>query len=213
MRELSAEQFQKMLLAAARAVIDGEPRLTEIDTVIGDGDHGVGMKRGFTAVERLLTARRYDSFQELARAVSLELIRTMGGASGVIFGTMFFGGIAALPDGPAAGTEQLAAYFLQGEAAVEKRGRSHPGQKTMLDALYPACAAFQKAAEEGEDVSACFRRGWQGAEDGMERSKALRARVGRSKNFREETIGLPDPGAVSVSLIWRAFRDTLENQE
>ena len=88
MDRLKADVFQQMFLRSARLIIEKEPYLTEIDSVIGDGDHGEGMKRGCEALVKLLEANQYDYVDDLCYAVSIELIRTMGGASGIIFGTM-----------------------------------------------------------------------------------------------------------------------------
>lgn len=208
MRTVDVSVMQEMFISAAEHIIEKEPYLTEIDSVIGDGDHGTGMKRGFSAVKRMLEERTYSSVKELAQAVSIELIRSMGGASGVIFGTMFFGGISMLPEGQAADICEIASYFNEGEKAIEKRGKSAPGQKTMLDALYPAVCAMK--AYEGDDAAEFFEVAWQAAVKGAEESRNLVSRRGRSSNFGDECIGLPDPGAVSVSCIFEAFYNTVK---
>lgn len=210
MRTIDVSLMQQCFLAAAQYIIDKEPYLTEIDSVIGDGDHGTGMKRGFSAVKKLLTSVEYKSMTQLAKAVSIELIRSMGGASGVIFGTMFFGGISNLPDAESADISQIAAYFKEGEKAIEKRGKSSPGQKTMLDALYPAVCAMD--AYEGDDVTEFFRQAWSAAAGGAEESRNLISRKGRSSNFGDECIGLPDPGAMSTSFIFEAMYNTVKNE-
>lgn len=209
MEGLSAGLMQEMLLQAGRLIVEQEPYLTEIDSMIGDGDHGIGMKRGFSAVIRLLERHQYGDIYMLCSDVSKELIKTMGGASGVIFGTMFLGGLEELPHGPAADAGCMARYFMEGERAIERRGKAKPGQKTMLDALYPACDALARAAERGESLEECFRCAWEGARCGVKASEALQSGIGRSRNFHEKTIGLPDPGAVSTELIWRAFYETI----
>lgn len=210
MKELSVEMFQRMLSNAAQCVIQNEPYLTDIDSVIGDGDHGTGMKRGCEAVFRLLTNKRYKYMDDLCYEVSIEFIRSMGGASGVIFGTMFLGGISCLPHEGKAVPGQISSYFMGGEQAIERRGKGKPGQKTMLDALYPACTAMKKAAEDSKDIVFLFQEAYKGALEGVEKSKTLKSQKGRSKNFGEKTIGLPDPGAVSTSLLFKAFYETIK---
>lgn len=206
MDRLKADVFQQMFLRSARLIIEKEPYLTEIDSVIGDGDHGEGMKRGCEALIKLLEANQYDYVDDLCYAVSIELIRTMGGASGIIFGTMFFGGIDCLGHQKDVTASQLADYFCDGEQEIERRGKSKPGQKTMLDALYPACMEMKKAASETENIKEVLTRGYKAAIQGVEDSKNLRSRIGRSKNFKEKTLGLPDPGAVSVSFWFEGFQ-------
>lgn len=207
MGQVRVEKLQEMFVGAARLIIAKEPYLTEIDSVIGDGDHGIGMKRGFSAVTELLAEKEFQNVDELCQAVSMELIKSMGGASGVIFGTMFFGGISRLPHSRTVSTEELADYFYDGEQAIERRGRSKPGQKTMLDALYPAVCAMQEKA--GAEAAEMFAAAYQAAVNGVEESRKILPKVGRSKNFREEAIGLPDPGAVSTSYLFQAFAETL----
>lgn len=212
MDRLKADVFQQMFLRSARLIIEKEPYLTEIDSVIGDGDHGEGMKRGCEALIKLLEANQYDYVDDLCYAVSIELIRTMGGASGIIFGTMFFGGIDCLGHQKDVTASQLADYFCDGEQEIERRGKSKPGQKTMLDALYPACMEMKKAASETENIKEVLTRGYKAAIQGVEDSKNLRSRIGRSKNFKEKTLGLPDPGAVSVSFWFEGFQSMINEQ-
>lgn len=208
MDKLDVRQLKQLLQKVARLIIESEPYLTEIDTVIGDGDHGTGMKRGFTAVQKMLSESEFQTIDALVRAVGMELIKTMGGASGVIFGTMFIGGLSQVAGKESATVADLARYFDAGEQAIEKRGKAKAGDKTMLDALIPAAAALKAAAElEGASVERAFADAYDAALGGVEASKAMISRTGRSKNFREATIGLPDPGAVSVSLIFQALRD------
>lgn len=212
MDRLKADVFQQMFLRSARLIIEKEPYLTEIDSVIGDGDHGEGMKRGCEALIKLLEANQYDYVDDLCYAVSIELIRTMGGASGIIFGTMFFGGIDCLGHQKDVTASQLADYFCDGEQEIERRGKSKPGQKTMLDALYPACMEMKKAASETENIKEVLTRGYKAAIQGVEDSKNLCSRIGRSKNFKEKTLGLPDPGAVSVSFWFEGFQSIINEQ-
>lgn len=210
MKELKVDVFQKMLARAAQCIIENEPYLTEIDSIIGDGDHGTGMKRGCEAVQKLLLKNKYKYIDDLCYEVSIEFIRSMGGASGVIFGTMFFGGISCLPHEEKAVASQISSYFMDGEQAIERRGKAKPGQKTMLDALYPACVAMQNSVEDSEDIVLLFREASRGANQGVENSRTIQSKKGRSKNFGERTIGLPDPGAVSTSIFFKAFYETIK---
>lgn len=212
MQMIKTEKLQEMLTNAAALIVEKEPELTKIDSVIGDGDHGTGMKRGFSAVKNLLIRNRYEYADELCQAVSMELIKTMGGASGVIFGTMFFGGISQMPHEKTVSTAQMAKWLYDGEAAIERRGKAKPGQKTMLDALFPAVCVMKESVEAGKEAAEMFEDAYQAALQGVSASKKLLPRTGRSKNFREEAIGYPDPGAVSTSFLFQAFAETLRNK-
>lgn len=202
---LTVEQLTQMLREAAKRIIEKEPYLTKIDTVIGDGDHGIGMKRGFTALRNMLEQQEFSTVDQLLRASGMELVKTMGGASGVIFGTMFTGGLMMLPKSSSMTLPELAGYLAQGEQAIERRGGARAGQKTMLDALIPAVEALKKAAVSGMTLEQALHQAYLGAVEGMETSKNMRSRTGRSKNFQEATIGLPDPGAISTSFIFQGF--------
>lgn len=213
MNQLTTEFLCRMFAEAAQLIIQREPYLTEIDSVIGDGDHGEGMKRGCEALLNLLESRQWEFADDLCYAVGVELIKSMGGASGVIFGTMFLGGVSGLPHNSTITPPEMVRYFYEGERAIEQRGRSKPGNKTMLDALYPACVAMKKAQMESDNVTFILKSGWEGALDGIEECKRLQSKTGRSKNFREKTLGLPDPGAVSVGFWFLGFYNAAEKYE
>lgn len=205
MEKIKTDVLKQMFLDGARLIIEKEPYLTEIDSVIGDGDHGEGMKRGCEALVKILETENYVYVDELCRAVSIELIKTMGGASGIIFGTMFLGGISSLGHQEYATAPQIADYFWNGEQAIERRGKARPGQKTMLDALYPACVEMKKAVLETSNIIEVLKRGYQAAVQGVADCRNFQSGIGRSRNFKEKTLGIPDPGAVSVSLWFQAF--------
>lgn len=212
MDKLDVARFQEMFLHAAEHIIEQEPYLTEIDSLIGDGDHGTGMKRGCTAIQKLLSQKQYEYVDDLCYAVSVELIKTMGGASGVIFGSMFLGGLKHLPHERTASAMQLAHYFSEGEAAIERRGKAKPGDKTMLDALYPACQAMLASAEDAPDLETLFGQAYDASKKGAEHSKEFTSKIGRSKNFQDKTLGLPDPGAVSASFLFQAFYEIIRKE-
>lgn len=213
MNRLDTELFCKMFLNAAELIIEKEPYLTEIDSVIGDGDHGIGMKRGWLAVKNLLVGKRYLYVDDLCYEVSIELLKTMGGASGVIFGTMFLGGAGSLPHKSQITARELCLYFTEGEKSIELRGKAKPGDKTMVDALYPACRAMARALVDSDDILLLFKQASEASKQGAKASEYMKSRMGRSKNFRDKTLGLPDPGAVSTSFLFQAFYETVRKNE
>lgn len=210
MDRLTIGQLKAMLMEVAQNIIKNEPYLTEIDTVIGDGDHGTGMKRGFTALELMLEKEEFGSIWELMRRSGMELVKTMGGASGVLFGTLLIGGLDALKDAEYMDMQNAADYFCAGAEAVMRRGGARPGQKTMVDALVPMAEALKTAKAEQKTLNEGMRMAYKAACAGVEETKSMQSGIGRSKNFREKTLGLPDPGAVSVSLIFGAMSSFIE---
>jgi len=212
MKSIHVEELRHIMIHVADEIVKNEPYLTEVDTVIGDGDHGTGMKRGFVAVKKmLLESPEFETVSLLFKSIGIELVKTMGGASGVIFGTMFIGGLNKLGQNDIATLEELAFYFAEGKTAIERRGKAKAGQKTMLDALIPATNSLLHSAQNNEDIKIAFGKAYEEALKGAESSKLMKSKVGRSKNFHEATIGIPDPGAISTSIIFRAIYEGLLN--
>lgn len=211
---VSASQWCSMLKTAAENILSKVDYLTAVDMKIGDGDHGEGMARGFTAVKQYLDASPSQYVNCIAKDVGIILIKKMGGASGVIFGTMFFEGADGLPNSEEMTIDQMISYFRRGERAIEKRGKVKPGMKTMVDALDQACMLMEsKSAVCCEDraLEEIVLSGYCGAVAGAEATAHMISKRGRSKNFQEQTLGVPDPGALSVSYIfegmWQAIAD------
>lgn len=202
--ELSADEVRQLFAHVARAVVASEDLLCEADRQIGDGDHGIGMRRGFAAV-----AERLPGLGDSAPGVVVEVGRTllgeMGGASGVVFGLMFAGGAAA-PDAELG----LAAFARMQRAALDQimtRGGARPGDKTMVDALAPAVAALEAAAAGDRGWSAALADAAEAAAAGSAGTKDQQARFGKARTLGERSLGFPDPGSITVSIIYRAMAD------
>ena len=203
---LNPSQVRSMVLKAADAIIAAEDFLSEADRNLGDGDHGIGMKRGMTAVkEKLAALDPAAPIDKIFTTAGMAMMSSMGGASGVIFGSFYLGGAKAL-----AGIESLDATsfatFLQSACdAIMTRGKAQPGDKTMVDALHPAAAAAQAAvlhslSDAAELIAAA-------SEAGREASKEMIATLGRAKTLGQATLGHPDAGACSIAIILRTMAD------
>lgn len=204
--------FAAALKHVCELVIDSEPMLTELDSRVGDGDHGTGMKDGFTELKAVLEEQKFQTIHNLVCATGMVLVKSMGGASGVIFGTLFIGGHDALaaPDGSfleAADADTLRRYFRLSADAIAHRGRTKPNDRTMLDALLYAVDAMEQS--DTDDVVQLLKCGWEGACRGAEATSQMRPRLGRAKNFRDQALGWPDPGAVSTSIIFRGLYEAV----
>lgn len=198
---MQTTQFTACLRYVAEGMIASEPRLTALDQVIGDGDHGIGIKRGFTALHRLLSSSEFApaDIGECLLQSGTRLMTSMGGASGAIFGTLFRTGGKVLSgrDNFDAGT--LDEWLETGMAAIHLRGGAEPGDKTMVDAL--AAAALQAKADVALPLPKALAHCAQAAMAGAEGTSTMVARFGRAKNLGERAIGHCDPGAVSMALI------------
>jgi dihydroxyacetone kinase-like protein len=204
---LTPEQVREMLLQAADAVIAAEPVLSEADRNLGDGDHGQGMQRGMTAAKEKLAAP-LESVEKAFVTMGTAMMSSMGGASGAIFGTFFRNGGKALAGQEALDSAGLAAFLKAGLEGVQTRGGAKVGDKTVVDAMAPAA---DKAAEmSGEPLPVAAAAVLDAGLAGLEASKAMVAQFGRAKTLGEGCIGFPDAGAMSVTVILRAFNDYIQ---
>ena len=191
---------EKLVRALAVAVIEHADELTSLDQAIGDGDHGLNMKRGFEAVLATLPALADKSMPEMLKAIGMTLVMKVGGASGPLVGTFFMELGKALPE--QATRADLVAATEKAIAAVKARGRSEAGQKTLLDVLVPVQAIFAA----GGDATAIAA----GAAEAAERTTPMLATRGRASFLGERSIGHMDPGSRSASLLIGAAVAALE---
>lgn len=207
MEFVTVKQLQDALLHTCDLIIESEPMLTELDMTIGDGDHGVGMRDGFAVLREALKSNEFSSVYELMCEAGTQLVKSMGGASGVIFGTLFIGGREALKGKDRVSADDLISFFEESAANISRRGRTGPGDKTMLDALLPAIESMKESRKKTSDIVTILEAAYKGALLGVKNTKSMIPRLGRAKNFREKAIGYPDPGAVSLSLIFKGLSE------
>jgi len=191
---------EKLVRALAVSVIEHADELTSLDQAIGDGDHGLNMKRGFEAVLATLPALADKSVPEMLKAIGMTLVMKVGGASGPLVGTFFMELGKALPEQPT--RADLVTAADKAIAAVKARGRSEAGQKTLLDVLVPVQAIFAA----GGDATAIAAEAMEAAE----RTTPMLATRGRASFLGERSIGHMDPGSRSASLLIGAAVTTLE---
>ncbi len=199
---LSAKDTVEMLKAVARAVIEQVDVLTDADLAIGDGDHGIGMRRGFEAVLTALDACG-PGIDAGFRATGMAIMANTGGAAGAVFGTVFTAGAKALAGADRLDADGIRRFLAAAQEGVAKRGGVTEGQKTMLDAL----AHADRAATDLNDLSTCLTAAARGAEAGVEATKSMIATTGKARSLGERSLGHPDPGAMSVAIIMAAMRD------
>lgn len=198
---MNTTQFIACLLHVSEGMIASEPRLTTLDQVIGDGDHGIGIKRGFTALHAQLASPDFSptDIGECLLKSGTRLMTSMGGASGAIFGTLFRAGGKELTGCVEFDATTLAKWLNAGSNAIHQRGGAKPGDKTMVDAL--AAASEQAEIDIALPLPQALSHCAQAAMAGAESTSAMVARFGRAKNLGERSIGHCDPGAVSMALI------------
>ena len=199
--ELTLEWARSWIEKAATLVAQNATLLTELDTAIGDGDHGANMERGFGAVRRKLDGTATTDIGALFKLVGMTLLSTVGGAAGPLSG-----GFVLVMAKAAAGRHTLAKSELDqvleaGLNDIKRRGKADVGDKTMVDALTPAIGAFQSASE----LHVASRAAADVAKEAAEKTKSLLARKGRASYLGERSIGHQDPGATSCWLLLEAL--------
>lgn len=191
--------------ASARLVRENADRLTELDTAIGDGDHGRNLTRGFAAATEKIGDAATP--RKVLTAAGSALVSSVGGASGPLYGTFLRRTAKALPDDPSVGGDALADALDAGLAGVRELGGAADGDKTMVDALGPAIAALREALGAGTELPAAVARAAAAAEEAAKATIPLVARKGRASYLGERSAGHEDPGAASSALLFAALAE------
>jgi phosphoenolpyruvate---glycerone phosphotransferase subunit DhaL len=203
--ELTLSEATAMFLQVAARMQESEDLLTQADKAIGDGDHGIGMSRGFAAVQAKLEAAAPATVADLLKTIGMALITSVGGASGAIFGTLFRGGARNMSAEIVFDSGTLSRMLSDGLAAVQERGKAKPGDKTMVDALAPAAAVAAEMAAAPLDQA--LPPVVEAARLGMEKTKEMVAATGKAMALGLRALGHVDPGALSMVLILEAMAE------
>jgi dihydroxyacetone kinase-like protein len=203
-QEIDICQLSNMLQAAADEVIKNKTYLSELDTFIGDGDHGTTIARTMEVMLTAVANSQQDNLKALLEKIGWEILGVNGGATGPLFGSLFIG----LSEG--IGAEEkidamiLAKMFKKAEERVLKVSGASAGDKTLIDALLPAVAAIELNAGE-RDICTQLEAAAKAAEKGAEATIYMTAKKGRAKNMSQRSIGHKDPGATSLALLFKGF--------
>lgn len=193
----------------AGLIAANKENLTELDSAIGDADHGTNMDRGMTAVVKALAAEPGAGPSALLKRAGMTLVSTVGGASGPLYGTAFLRMAAATGDAAALDGPTFAKALRAGLEGVVARGKAQAGDKTMYDALAPAVDALDAALASGQALPAAMQATVEAAAKGRDATIPLVARKGRASYLGERSAGHQDPGATSVTLLLTAAATTL----
>lgn len=208
---ISRQDALEWIKNVANVLTENKDYLTQLDSAIGDADHGANMFRGFQAVLAKLPTVSDKDIGTIFKTVGMTLVSTVGGASGPLYGTFFMQAGTA-----SAGKQELTAadWGAALEAAVNgvvMRGKAVLGDKTMVDALTPALEAFKDAVAQNVTMGMALARSLQAAEEGMKATIPLVARKGRASYLGERSAGHQDPGATSSYLILKCASETWAN--
>ncbi len=208
-RTVGFNELAAMLRCAAEQVRANQTMLSQLDSIGGDGDHGTTMARAMGLVEKAIADCKKKDLKSLLNDVGWAVMGVDGGATGPLLGTFFLGMAGAVTGKRPLDARGLAALFGAGLAALEAQSKAQVGDKTMMDALIPAVAALRSAADGGSDVAAALAAAASAADQGALSTRNFPAKFGRARNLGDRTLGHQDPGATSISLIFKGFASAL----
>jgi dihydroxyacetone kinase-like protein len=206
---MGVENFVAWLRDAASTLHDNAAYLTELDSAIGDADHGANMDRGFQAVVAVLDETSFASADELMKKAGMTLVSKVGGASGPLYGTFFLRFATPLAGAAPITPEVLGEAFKAGVGGILQRGKAELGDKTMYDAWAPALDAYDAAVAGGSDLGGALTAAAEAAAKGRDATVPLVARKGRASYLGERSAGHQDPGATSTTLLLESAARTL----
>lgn len=198
-----------IVLAAVAAIHENAAYLSEVDGATGDGDHGVNMNKGFMlAAERI---SEDDSLSDALKTLGRTLVMDIGGSMGPIYGTMFRSLARALRVDEI-GAVEISAGLNDAVTGLKDLAGAQEGDKTLIDTIAPATRAFDAAVAEGEDLTLCLDALKRGAEEGLESTKDMVAKIGRASRLGERSRGFLDAGATSCCIILTALATGMQER-
>lgn len=205
---LTTESAAAWLASFAEVIHANAAYLTELDSAIGDADHGANMDRGMKAVTAL-DLSGFESAGAYLKKAGMTLVSTVGGASGPLYGTFFLRVGGALPADGEVTASQLGDALQAGLDGILQRGKAEVGDKTMVDALTPALAAYR--ASEADGIEAALAAAAAACATGRDATTPLVARKGRASYLGERSAGHQDPGATSSTMLLETAAQTLRS--
>jgi dihydroxyacetone kinase-like protein len=210
MEQFANQDGIRIVFDLIRAIQENKQYLSDIDGAIGDGDHGINMNKGFTLCRDELLANPGNLTHGL-KTLSKILVMKIGGSMGPLYGT-FFKSLAAACDGADAIDRAVFGRMLSsGREGIQKISEAKPGDKTLMDVLLPAEAAYQAAAQTDEPFRVCLDKMVDAARQGRDATKDMVAKLGRSSRLGERSRGVIDAGAASCCLILEIMGGTIRD--
>lgn len=209
---LNVSQVKEMFLYVGEKVRENKLYLTKIDSAIGDGDHGTGMSIGFKTAAENLNKKECSTINDVFKTIGMSMVQSMGGASGVIFGTMFMGGVKDMDAYNEMNADTLAEIFEKSLEAIKVRGKASLGDKTLIDALEPAVEGLKESAGKSDLLVDALEYAESLAEKGVEDTKEYVAKFGRAKSLGERAIGYQDAGATTVFIIFKSMKEWVKGE-
>lgn len=208
--DITPSIFRQMMRNVGAVIVSEKDWLSQLDGIIGDGDHGVTMEIGWIAVGKALDAApKEETIEATCKRMAKAFLDAVGASSGPLYATAFLRAGAAVADRLNLDAASLANWIVAASQGIQDRGRAQPGDKTMVDAWAPAAVAAKEAAQKGATSLEVIEAATAGAKEGMEKTASIPARRGRSAKLGERSLGHIDPGAASTYLTLRAMAEAL----
>lgn len=205
-QQITPAQFVALFNRIGEAIEAEKGWLSDLDGVIGDGDHGVTMAIGWNAVREALAGIGADkSFTDICNTAAKAFLNAVGASAGPLYATAFMRGGAALKGRETLDAATMVAFIEAAAQGIVDRGKAEPGDKTMVDAWMPAVAAAKAALADGKSLADCLQAAASGAESGMKATADMTAKKGRSSKLGERSLGHMDPGAASTFITLRTM--------
>jgi phosphoenolpyruvate---glycerone phosphotransferase subunit DhaL len=209
MSHISSNQVFVWIERYAAHIAEQKDYLTQLDSAIGDADHGANMHRGLQAVLAKKAELQNNDIGAILKGVAMTLISKVGGASGALYGTFFLQASTMAQSKTELSASEFGSLLEKGLAGIVLRGKAAIGDKTMVDALQPAIKAYKHSVESGETLQNALSKAVSAAEEGLKSTVPLVARKGRASYLGERSAGHPDPGATSTLLLFRSAAEAL----
>jgi len=202
---LSGADWQRLMLAATDSLEEHVDELSMLDAAVGDGDHGVNVSVAMAYTRREVSALDGPLPSEVMAVVAVGFLDEMGGAAGALFGSFFRAASRSLGSAPVTTTAQFADAIEAGTEVVKRRGRTEPGDKTMVDALAAATTVARRSADEALPIRDALDAVAIAARQGAEATTDMAASRGRSRYAEGRSVGIQDAGATTVAIVFEAW--------
>ena len=210
-KNLTNKEFIKILYVICDDIEKYKDYFSELDRATGDGDHGVTMSIGWTAVKEKLDTLSDDlTFDKICMQVASSFLSAVGASAGPLYATALMRGGAKLKDLQSANTSQIADFFEAAANGIKERGKAELGDKTMLDVWMPSAETIKKASIDEENIIEILQQGALKANQAMESTKEMLSKKGRSSKLGERSKGHIDPGAASSAMIINTFFEAVK---
>ncbi len=208
--ELTIPMAQNWLSEFCKAVIELEDHLNELDAAVGDGEHGSNLSNGARALQESFKGPQSKSLGEFFEFAGMTIINSVGGASGALYGTLLLRLSDVTANKTTANLNIMSQAFDSALEGIMELGRAKPGDKTLVDALHPAVSSLIASVQNSDDLLGAFTKACHAAELGCAKTAQMEARKGRGSYQGERSIGHVDPGATSMTSLFKTLSNSID---